>query len=380
MLICIIFPVIGLIVNLFIYLYSRNINIKKRKIILLGIAFSMGILALNYYRIDNTGDVTKYLLQYKNLETSRFILDSYSKNYPLWYFIIYILKKYNINFQVLNFICVFFIYYINFFIVLKQNIDHKKEKQIILKILLYYSFAVLFSTYRGTLCFSLIMLGISYLINKQYKGLIFFIIAILLHPVSYIVITLYFFSLFTINNLSLSSKRIILVFSIFLGIINKKIIIFFSKNIFSKSIFYSKKINTYLMGYWSKYNFSDRGEVLSFLIIFIFFTFIVLYLLKSKNIKKNNEKYINFIFLYLIVTLNFIGFRTIFYRLSHDGFVFFLPLFNSYLSEKKNKKLYYGLLLILWYLILDYRNILYLFGFYKSTFYINCNIFYLLNI
>lgn len=329
-------------------------------------------MAYNYYRIDNSGDVTRYFIQYKNLETDKFYLDSYSVNYPLWYFMIYILKKYHINFQLLNFICIFFIYYINFFIVLKQKIKTKYEKQIVLKILAYYSFALLFSTYRGTLCFSLIMLGIVYFINKKKIGILFFILAILIHPVSYIVIIIYFLSL--IFKVSLFGKRILLIISLMFGTINKNIVTLISKNIFSKNEFYMGKVNAYLLGDWSKYNFKDRGEVLSFFIIFILFLFVIIYILKGKNIKKINSRYLNFIFLYLIITLNFISFRTIFYRLAHDGFVFFLPLFSYYLLEKKSKKIYSIVLLILWYLIIDYRNILYLLGFYKNTFYINWNI------
>ena len=268
--------------------------------------------------------------------------------------------------------CIFFIYYINFFIVLKQRTKNKNEKQIILKILTYYSFALLFSTYRGTLCFSLVMLGIIYFINKEKRGILFFVLAILIHPISYVVIFVYFLSL--ILKISLFGKRILLIISFIFGVINKNIIILISKNIFSQNEFYIGKINTYLVGYWSKYNFKDRSEILSFFIIFILFLFVIIYILKGKNIKEINSKYLNFIFLYLIITLNFISFRTIFYRLAHDGFVFFLPLFSYYLLEKKRKKIYSIVLLISWYLIIDYRNILYLLGFYKSTFYIDWNI------
>lgn len=216
------------------------------------------------------------------------------------------------------------------------------------------------------------MLGIIYLVNKEKKGILFFALATLIHPISYVVIFIYFFSL--ILKISLFGKRILLISSFIFGVINKNIVILISKNIFSKNEFYIGKINTYLVGYWSKYNFKDRSEVLSFFIIFILFLFIIIYMLKGKNIKKINSKYLNFIFLYLVITLNFISFRTIFYRLAHDGFVFFLPLFSYYLLEKKRKKIYSIVLLILWYLIIDYRNILYLLGVYKSTFYIDWNI------
>lgn len=79
---------IGLILNIFIYFYYKTLDKKNKKIIFLGIAFAMGILAFSYYRIDNSGDVTRYLLQYKNMSTEKFIIDEYNKNYLLWYLFI----------------------------------------------------------------------------------------------------------------------------------------------------------------------------------------------------------------------------------------------------------------------------------------------------
>lgn len=371
-----IFPVLGLFLNLFLYLFKDKIDFKKRNWMFLKISLSFGILALCYYRIDNQGDITKYILQYNNMNENNFVLDSYSLNYPLWYLIVYLLKKYDINFQFLNLLCIFIIYYINFYIILKLKLNLRIEKLLIIKILTYYSFVILFSSYRGTLCFSLIMLGIINLIqNYKFKGSLFCILGSLIHPIGYVIIVIYLISLI-INFNKIPYKKAIILIAIISGLINKYFVVYLLKSIFYKNQFYLGKINTYFLGYWSMYNFKDRSEVISFVLIFILLIFIILlFFLKMDNIKLLNKKYFNFIFLYLIVMLNFINFRTVFYRLSHDGFIFFLPMFANYLKYKRKKDRYSFLILFLWILILDFRNILYLFGFYKNIFYFNLNIF-----
>lgn len=91
--------------------------------------------------------------------------------------------------------------------------------------------------------------------------------------------------------------------------------------------FIGNKMQTYMYGDWAEYRY------MLFLLMILFIVFIIFF----KFYKKNNLeldafqiRYTNFIFLYFALSLLFISFRTIEYRLLISGFVFLFHCFIKF--------------------------------------------------
>lgn len=114
-------------------------------------------------------------------------------------------------------------------------------------------------------------------------------------------------------------------------------------------------MQTYMYGDWAEYRY------MLFLLMILFIVFIIFF----KFYKKNNLeldafqiRYTNFIFLYFALSLLFISFRTIEYRLLISGFVFFIPLFYQVFYFRKiflNKSISF-IFFIIWFLMIDFRT------------------------
>jgi hypothetical protein len=363
------FPLLGLILNS-VYYFINNLSLQYKKIIFFNIAFSFSFLGFLYLRTNETGDVYRYALSLyyygKSMLNGRehIIEGIYESFYPLWYFILYVANKLNLNIQFINMIAGFTIYFSWFYIILDLERKYRKnvDKILIAKILLYISFIAIFSSYKTLWAYSFIFVGIYMLLNNKKLGYIYILFGIGIHPIAWIPLIIYL-----ISNL-IKFKKIYLYISIILGMIFKNFIQFFTA--FLNIPFIGSKINTYIYGQWSLYRFQDNSEYVKFFILVCLIIFVLYIILFNKIMIKSNDKffrqYNNFILFYFSISLWFISFRTIELRLMEDGIIFFLPLFYQAFMIRRVYKKYFSNLLILfiWWVMIDFR----IFNFFNKAY------------
>jgi len=357
------FPIIGLFINI-IYYFTNNLSSQQKKIIYFNMAFSFAFIGFLYIRVNESGDLYKYSLSLyyysKSLLNGRVhIINSlYESFYPVWYFVIYITSKLNLSIQFINFLAGFTIYSSLLFVIYKLDYKYSiinNDKNIILKVFLMISFVGLFSSYKTLWAFSLINIGLYFLMIEKKRAYIFILLGAGIHPISYIPVLIYFISRI------FKFKIIYLYLSLFFGLIFKQFITLFSSLLIIP--FIGSKINTYIYGKWSLYRFQDNSEYVKFILLVIFivfvFTIIVFKFIDFENIKDRYfQHYNNFILWYFSITLWFITFRTIELRLMIDGFIFFIPLFYQIFMYRRiyKKRLLSVFLLLLWLLLIDIRT------------------------
>ncbi len=365
------FPVIGFFVNVLFY-FLLKLSSRQKIVIIFNMAFSFAFLGFLYVRVNETGDVYRYALSLYNYTLSllngreNIIEDIYEAFYPVWYTILYIASKLNLSIQAINFLAGFTIYFSLLYIIYQLDKKYKQQKidkLLIMKIFLFISFVAVFSSYKTLWAFSLLFLGLYFLMNNQKKGYIFVLLGIGIHPVAWIPFSIYMVSKVVKFNI------IYLYISIIFGFVFKNFIGIF--NNFLNIPFIGNKINTYIFGQWSQYRFHENSEYIRFFLLVLLILFIMnVIVFKYINFKNNCDnfirKYNNFILWYFAVAMLFISFRTIELRLMLDGFIFFIPLFYQVFMYRKiyKKNILSLFLLIIWFILIDIR----LFNIYNNAY------------
>ncbi len=355
------FPFLGVILILIAYFFITP-NKLERKLIYLSIAYAMGFLAYSYVRIDETGDVFRYgvALQYykDSLQTYRdsAVISLYEMFYPIWYSIFYIVSKLGLELEHINFLAGFTIYSSVFYIVYRLHNQYnarKVDKILVLKYFLFFSFIGLFSSYKTAWSFSLVAVGIYKLSLKERFGWLFLLLGMGIHPISWVPVIAFIISKF------LKFKNRYLVFSLIMGLFLNQIIIY--SGLLSLP-FIGAKLNYYIYGEWGYYRFHERGEYVKFFLLYTFIVFLLIVFFKKyyKSIIKNKykQRYDDFIGWYFVLSLMFLGSRTLETRLLLEGFVFFIPfIYYTFANDRIYKKNVLPMLaLLLWTLMIDIRT------------------------
>jgi len=367
----ILFPVLGLFLNSVYYLFLQLTN-KQKRIIFFNISFSMGFVGYLYFRTNDTGDVYRYGLSLYYYSESllngreNIISGVYELFYPTWYFVLYIANKLNLSIQVINFIAGFTIYSSFLYLILELQKEYKSlnaDKMLFIKVFLFISFIVIFSGYKTLWAFSLVSIGLFFLMKNKKIGYIFMIIGGGLHPVAWVPVIIYVISKY------FKFRIVYLYISLIMGILLKKFVFIFDQ--FLNIPFIGNKINTYIYGDWGQYRFHDNSEYINFfeLVLLIIFIFCII-VFKFVNIKENVDRYFikynNFILWYFSISLWFVSFRTIELRLLLHGIIFFCPLFYQLFLNRKiyKKRLLSIILLLIWLMIIDFR----IFNFWNDSY------------
>ncbi|VEH66009.1 Uncharacterised protein [Rodentibacter pneumotropicus] len=165
------------------------------QILFINISYSLGVLGYLYIRRHETGDIYQYYLAFESLkENLNFseLYSEYSSYYFSWVSLLGIAAYFNLEFQKINFICIFTIY-ISILTAFRKLYDDDQDitsiRIIFFKLMTMVSFITIISSYRNILAFSISFLGLIYILkNKQYiVGLILIIVGIGFHPSSIII-------------------------------------------------------------------------------------------------------------------------------------------------------------------------------------------------
>jgi len=358
------FPVIGFFLTLLYYYITNNISVQQKKILYFNMAFSFAFLGFLYTRINETGDLYRYGLSLYYYGESLFngreniISGIYESFYPLWYFLLYLTNKLNLNIQFINFLAGFTIYFCWLYVIYELDKKYMRkhiDKMLVLKMFLIVSFVALFSSYKTLWAFSLLSVGLYFLMNNQKRGYVFIFFGVSIHPVAWIPLIIYMISKVIKFNI------LYLYISILFGLVFKNFIVIF--NSFLDLPFLGSKINTYIYGEWSQYRFQDNSEYVKFFLLVLLILFI-LYIIFFKfiDLKNKNDKYFmtynNFILWYFSIALWFVSFRTISLRLILDGAIFFFPFFYQVFLYRKiyKKRLLSLFILLIWIFMIDIRT------------------------
>ncbi|NBH74442.1 EpsG family protein [Rodentibacter pneumotropicus] len=353
----IIFPVFGLAVSLFYFFYKRMSSSADMQILFINISYSLGVLGYLYIRRHETGDIYQYYLAFESLkENLNFseLYSEYSSYYFSWVSLLGIAAYFNLEFQKINFICIFTIY-ISILTAFRKLYDDDQDitsiRIIFFKLMTMVSFITIISSYRNILAFSISFLGLIYILkNKQYiVGLILIIVGIGFHPSSIIIpISL------LVSRVVLFRKKYLIV-CLLLGMFIPKILEIFTFN----NAYFSTKINEYIYGQWATYSFNSLIDYSVFIGIysFILFCFIaVIFLEKLKVSNPFKKDLLNFIFTYFSISILFLQFKTISDRLMFSAGGFILILLGYFLFINRmiyKKKITSLILLIIWYVYID---------------------------
>ncbi len=370
-----IFPIAGFFLILGFYLYIKPSKLEKA-IIYIGLTYAIAFIAYRYVRTNATGDVVIYgywLQGYRDLDQAKLLkIDGWFKSYqddklyyPVWDIFLQVIGKFlGLQLQHLNWLAAVSIFSANLYIIFSMsNIYMNKniDKILVFKFFLFYSFIILFSSYKNMWAFSWFALGIYEItmLNKKKLGSLFIILGIGIHPAC--IIPLFAFLLSYVFDF----KKYYIGISLFIGIIFKFVPQIFK--LLSFSSFLYAKVNSYIYGKWAKYRFNDKGEYVFFVLILLAVIFIgmifLLDLYKEKDSTKKQSakdfyRYNNFIAWYFCLALILVFYRTFGVRLFYDGFIFFIPLFFQVFKNYNffEKKILSWFILIIWFLMIDIRT------------------------
>ncbi|HGS5070173.1 TPA: EpsG family protein [Vibrio parahaemolyticus] len=317
------FPVIGL----FLSLCSQALlyfNKKTSKINNIIIAFGFAILAFQYERLDGSGDIVKYEIAYNYISNeaslSQVFQDFYNIFYSGWNTVLYFTAKIFDNFNYVNFIFVLIYYKLLTSIVDKFANTKKELIYLLFFFILYLSLPFLFTTYRNQASFLVFFYGV--LCCNRIARYALMIVSISLHPASIFLLLIY--TLKNIVRVNVNFLPIILI----LGFLIKPIIQLFS-GLLLHIPFVGGKIQTYIMGDWSNYDFSRASDLLQIIntagIVFtVIFSF---YILKRHRIARSDC--ISFILVYFATSLLFVSFQTFAQRYILFCFPLYIPVIIS---------------------------------------------------
>lgn len=341
----------SVIIAIIILFFLSPIQFKKidAGLICFFLAIFMASLASAFDKINNTGDISRYILTFELLNTGALLSPNndslYIYFYPSWYALNMIIKDLGLPFKYVTFICVFIGYYTSFLVV-KNIVDKKKEFFVlIIFISLFYSLSIIFSSYRTFTALGCICLGLLLLSKGRLSA--FFLIALGLgfHPIGFVPLIVYFISDY------IKPSRAMLLTSISLGFFVKPIIIAFSVVFLSNIPFLSSKVESYISGDWADYRFHEVGEYLTFFQLCTFsIALISLFIVVSKYHYRLilSDRFIKFSLVFFCFSLLFFSFRTIYIRLLLSGVMFYLPIiFFLFKVKLSSNRVFLTMLLLL---------------------------------
>lgn len=335
------------------------INVRKLDINCLAffMALCFAALASGYERLNNTGDITRYLISFENMEPSLFFsFDSsvlYYYLYPSWYFLNATVKSLGLGFEVVTFTALFVAYFSLFKTVILLNGRHKDILVVFVFVSLFFSFPIIFSSYRTLFALSLMGYGCMKIIKNKNRGKRYCLVALGIHPIALVPILVLYLSRF------FKPSKAFLFFAILGGLVMKPVLSIATVGLQHIPII-GNKITTYITGEWATYRFHDSGEYLTVLQLFLFSCVVLFGILNANKFKFEilyQSPIIRFSFVYLCFALLFMSFRTIFIRLQMAGIVFLLPLILQHLKQKNWVSR--ALIVALLFLCLDLRTLMF---------------------
>lgn len=349
----IIAPILSFTLNFFIFFLKNNIFSSKAKHTLrLNMAFSLSFIAYLYKRTNDTGDLVRYIDEFKGISHAPSIILNLF-NAPLWYNTLYYTKLLGLTINWVSFIVIFSSLY-NIFKIFnfldKYNYKHALE-HVYFKLFVFYGFFGLLSSYRNFWAATFVALGIIYIIQvKRTKGLSLFLIGFLIHPSVILPIIIFFLSKV------MNFKKIYLLYSLIISSVTTLIILALSQVNFP---IIDYVIGGYVEGDWANYNFSEPIELAIFIQCILFLVFlsscIIFDFVKNDNTSYNFKNYYNFVGFYVCLCISFINLRTFFFRLTIMGFIFTIPFLFEVFRQRKifSKSSTSFIILIIWYLMID---------------------------
>lgn len=352
----IIAPILSLVLNFFTFFYfSQTLNVKAKSFLRYNMAFSIAFIAYIYKRTNETGDITRYVYVFKNIDKFPNFL-TYFFDAPLWHSLLYVVKIAGLPFSLVSFI-VFLTSLLNIFKIYNL-LEVKNSKfaleHVFFKFFIFFSWVGLFSSYRNFWAFSFILVAIYYLVNdEKFKGYTLFLMGFLVHPSVIIPIFAYFISKV------IQFKRIYILVSFGLSIVFASIISLFR---FIDLPLINVVIGAYVEGEWSEFNLNKAVELASVIQAFLFTLFIsiVIYFryIEPKKLDDAFQKYYQFIAFYFCMCICFSNLRTFFMRLILLGFIFFIPLLFEIFRQRQifKKNIISLTLLIVWFFMFNVSN------------------------
>lgn len=354
--ITILYPILGLFINIGIILFSKERNYTELKFILFLILICFSIISFLYVRTNETGDIYQYSLMFDKINEDNYLDSEYNIYYYSWNSLLFSIKKITNDFRYVTAICIFLYYYFSFsalFYIYKRIGDYRVFKLIFFKIITMVSIISIVSSYRNPLAFVITLIAILFFIqNKYIRGLLFSIIGVGLHPSAGVILIAFFISKL------ISAKRRYLMLSLLVSIV-----ILYIDTILNNisNSFVLGKINAYILGEWSNYKFESLIEYIVFYGVYSFITLFLLIVMGNfldKNLDKINEisKIKNFILIYFVISLPFFYLKTISDRLlfSAGGIILILFCYFVFYSRKIYKpRITSVFVLLLWFSYVD---------------------------
>lgn len=336
------FPIVS-----YSYYFSRD---KKYK---LSMIYSLSIMAASYTRLDNTGDVTRYkqsfVYYFNRISTYKELFSTIEgKFYYFWGILNFYINKINLDFKYVTFIS-FILYYYSMFSIIElcSNKEKKNRKKLVVKFFMITCFITLFASYKNAVCYTLVTYGIYKLLYRKRIGIILIVLGLGFHASGIIIVLIYYLSRY-IKIKNTTTYILVLIMTVLLKMNIYKAI----KIISHLSLFYSKKLEYYMLGEWSNYNFSI-SEILNYYPMIIYLIILFLGRNALKYDTRTNRRYSNFYSLYLMMIIIFLPYRTIAMRLIIFGFPIYIYYFNLYLKKYSRKIIQ----MMIWYLLFDLRNL-----------------------
>lgn len=300
--------------------------------------FSLSLLAALYTRIDGLGDLSRYINSYnnyfKNIEFLNMYTSDENKYYFIWSLLNYLGSIFQLNFSIITFFSFLLYFYAIFkiFDLIDISQNRKYKKQIIIKFFLCTPLVILFSSYKNSVSFALIIYGLYKKFLLKRNSTFFIIIGLGFHGSGIVLILLYYLSKM------IKIKKINYLLIIVLSFILKYLLVYNSSFLLELPLpkIYIEKFIFYTLGEWGAYKFNSLNE------IYLYFYMIELLLLVLLSMKKschfkNLNNYSNYMRLYIIFLLIIVPYRTLAIRFIIASLPLYLLLFYQNLLLTKNK-------------------------------------------
>ena len=338
------YPFLALI-GLFIYGALVKTTQKKEMHIFFMLSIIMGLAAyLNDPNYKVSGDIVRYyqkidfLIEMGIVENLKVIFnDVWSATEIVFYFITYIIQKFNLNKQIFSFVHIFILFQC-FFIMIKElkRTVYLKKQWLLFVLLLFFIWINpmrLFNGYRSITSYFLIVLGIIKINNRKKEGILYLLSSVFFHSSSLLIVIIYYLS---------KIKRKVNIYKVwFLGIIMsllsaKFISIFYSLPWIGELI--KKKGKSYLQAFYF------HGNVKIDMVLYIFYALLLIISMTYIYMHKKKVKFTKFLIIrdflevYVFFILMFFPYVTLFTRFIMPLPFFCIPILLEVLFAKNISK------------------------------------------
>lgn len=305
-----------------LYVFALNRRARAYQISLI-VAICSFLLMLGYERLNQSGDITRYLQMYEYACVPDNYFNAYTLAYLGWYLSLRGSCINGIGFDVLSASLIFLGYFALFRAVYCIRQPKKLEIIIIIYLLLCYNYVNVFSSYRTSVALCLIapflLEKLTYKDNKK-LSIILAIFGASLHFFALGLVMLAF------GIIILSSKGYLRKVFFLAAIIISVLFLLQSQFIISK-------VATYVFGEFSSFDLSTNSEIIKLYLVAVRFLVFSFFLVLSFNHLKLYPNY--FWFLFSLCVISLIS-RTIAVRVFIDGWIFFVVAILYYLENSKS--------------------------------------------